>query len=231
MKNRAHLAMGVALLVGLMLAAPAVFATDLAASATPNKISVGGSTTINIIYPSGVDTESALWVAVLTPSGAIWVLGGANAPTPVATFTGTGSASPVTSCGVPYGVAGSLSVSNVGGTASVSGCSGSNTWYLASASGLSGWVGTVEPDCKSTGSTNPSVTATTGSGDTSSAGTYSVIICYSYGPSTSISFTSADTNFSTPEFGLGLGVVLAVALMGVLLVRKRSLGSLKTPAL
>lgn len=229
MKKSRKAVLGTLAVAAMLVLVPAVFATDLSASATPSTIAVGGSTTINLIYTGGSDTETALWVAVLTPSGNIYVLGGANSPNPVVSFAGnSGSGSPPSSCGVPYGTSGSLTVTGAGNTATVSDCSGSNNWYLSTVSG-SAFYTTIEDDCTLSHSNPPTDSNPATSGDTSSSGLYTVLACYTSSLYTTSQF-SADTSFSTPEFALGMGAVLAVSLVGVALVRKHSLGQISIPS-
>ena len=234
MKKSSLAIAGMLLMVSLALISPLAFATttqDLQLQTTPTKAPVGGSVTFNIEFAPGSLVESAAWIAVIAPSGTIYVLGGGNSPSPIATFTGnSGASTPYTSCDVQFGASGALAVVNSGNTATVSGCSGSNNWYVASGS-----YSTIQGDCPSGGPiANPATSGSASAGSIGSAGTYSAIVCYSEGTTVG-SLTgafSADTSFSTPQFGLalGFGAVVAIGLVGMLALRKRSLGPLTKPA-
>jgi len=179
------------------------------------------------MFDEGVpSTENLLWVAVTTPTGAVYVLGGANSPSPVASFAAVSTpTTPYTLCGIPYGPAGgSLSISNNGNSATAAGCSGTlPLWYLSTQTQAA-----VESDCTGATPANPTTTGSGTYGDTSAAGLYTVLGCYTNSAVTGQ--FSADSSFTAaPEFALGIGLVFAIGLIGLLYVRKHSIGQISVP--
>lgn len=200
MKKTAKMVAALATLALVASFAPLVLANSTDVSVSPAKIAVGGTVTITLSFTGTAGETDTVNNLVVCPGGSN--LGCGTLTT--YSFTGT----------LPSFTCGSSS------------CTG--TW---SAQYPSGAV-TACTISSGTGNscTGPAGTASWSAGaSTSTAGSYGIVALYTASGTQTGSF-SADNGFSTPEFGLGIGAVLAVGFVAVFALRKRSLGSLTTPA-
>jgi hypothetical protein len=243
-----------ALLLVLGPLVPITLANTGGASVSPSPapsnttISIQISASATLPTPSGYDNVP-FFVAVLTPSGHMF---GCISGSSACDLVGFTASSPGTyQCVIPFGGASSsLAVTSTGGV-STSDCSGSNagTWTGMSST-LCGGVFPDGANCVGTTGFNDLVTGCTGgssyaigfgnpnepgsTGDTSQAGTYSVVVCWDFatqdpnggGPAfTSAAYTNTfqiTPSTGVPEFPVGLVFLVALSLPVLLIVRAKS---------
>jgi hypothetical protein len=169
---------------------------------SPSSISTGGTVTITLSFTGIAGETDSVTGLLVCPGGSSLGCG----TLAYYSFTGT---LPSFTCG------------------SASSCTGS--WTVQYPSG----VVTACTISSGTGNscTGPAGTATWSTGaNTGFSGSYGVVATWNASGSVTGSF-SADNGFSAPEFGLGMGAVVVVGLVGLLLLRRRSVPQLKVPSL
>jgi hypothetical protein len=219
---------------------PAAFASDtFSVSASPSPAAPNNTVTLsNVANLAGAlvggppDKENLFYVAVLTPSGAIWGSSDWNTYQALTTSPGTGT------CNIPYGGAVASGSSAVSGGASDlgGGCAGSDAFAWAQigttlcggiCTGPSGFADLVTfcPTIVSLALSDPYFPNPFG-GDTSQSGTYKVVACWN-NVATSIA-VPVQTSFvivnpsGVPEFPSGLALLMALAVPALIILRRRA---------
>ena len=214
--------------------------------APPNTtISMISNATLSGATPKGY-YDVLSYISVLTPSGTIYTCISGSAECNLVGFTATGPGT--YQCAIPFGgAAASLSVSTTGGVSPYGGdCTGSDSalfgaWTYQTTSSTCPTVGNVctgpsgladlETLCTSGGWFGGTGSASTG--DTSEAGTYQVLDCWTFytsspssGPSGKAvvsmgSFTISPAS-EVPQFPFGLLALFAIAVPALFLLRSRA---------